>query len=506
MRVCDVIIPRRELYINGSWVAPSSGKRMDIVTPIDGSVVGSIPAATKTDVEKAIAAANTAHKSGVWGKLPGGKRGSIMRSIAGEFKDRKQELSQYETVDCGKPIVEAEADMDEVINSFEFYAGLAEKLEKEGDRDLKVPDDTLMIMVRKEPLGVCALITPWNYPLLMAVWKVAAALAAGNTIVLKPSEMASVTCLEMAELATKAGLPKGVLNVVTGSGPEAGAPLSESTKVNKVSFTGSVATGRRIGLCAMQNLKPTTLELGGKSPVIVFADSVQSDEDLEKTVEWIMFGIFWTVGEICSATSRLIIQEEVAEKFYARLKQRTEEIVVGNPLESETRLGPVINESQYNKVLGFIQNAKKEGCTLLTGGGRQPGFEKGYYVAPTIFTDVKRDSQLWNEEIFGPVLACTTFKTEGEALNLANDSEFGLAAAVFSKDGAQCERVVSAFECGIVWVNNTQLSHVSAPWGGVKNSGFGRDCGEASLEHYMNLKQITTWVSPDPLGWFPSKL
>lgn len=499
-------IPTRELYINGSWAPPSAGKRLDIVTPIDGSTVGSIPAASKPDVERAIAAANAAHKSGVWGKLPGSKRGAVMRSIAQEFRRRKTELAQYETVDCGKPIVEAEADLDEVIGSFEFYAGLAEKLEREGDLDLKVPDETLKIVVRKEPLGVCALITPWNYPLLMAVWKVAAALAAGNTIVLKPSEMASVTCLEMAELCFHAGLPAGVLNVVTGTGAGAGAPLSESKEVHKVSFTGSVATGRRIGLCAMQNLKPTTLELGGKSPVIVFADSVESEEDLEKTVEWIMFGIFWTVGEICSATSRLIIQEEVADRFYARLKQRTEEIVVGNPLEPDTRLGPLVNESQYNKVLGFIQNAKEDGCKLLTGGGRQPGFEKGYYMAPTIFTGVKRDSQLWNEEVFGPVLACATFKTEAEALDLANDSEFGLAAAVFSKDAARCERVVSALECGIVWVKNTQLSHISAPWGGVKNSGFGRDCGEASLEHYMNTKQITTWVSPDPLGWYPSKL
>lgn len=497
------MLPSRELYIGGRWVKPQHGRYLDVFNPANETVIGRIPAATAEDVDKAVAVASEAVKSGVWTRTTGKHRADVLRNIASKIKENKTRLAQLETMDCGKPIDEAEWDMDDVAGCFEYYAGLAEKLDERQNSPIDVGMDDFRVRVRREPLGVVALITPWNYPLLMATWKVAPALAAGNCCVLKPSEVASVTCLELAELAAAAGVPPGVLNVITGLGPDAGAPLSAHPAIAKVAFTGSAATGKRVNLAAANNLRPATMELGGKSALIVFDDA-----DVAKSVEWAMFGSFWTNGQICSATSRLILHRAIAPAFLERLKARAESIAVGDPLQKGCRLGPLVNKTQYDKVLGYVQAGKEEGARLLTGGGRPHSCPRGFFLQPTVFCDVQPHMRIWKEEIFGPVLSVATFDTEEQALALANGSEYGLGGAVISADAARCQRVAEALECGIVWVNCSQPCFCQAPWGGVKNSGHGRELGEWGLENYLSVKQVTTYVSPNTWDWYspPSKL
>ncbi|PNY07098.1 betaine aldehyde dehydrogenase chloroplastic-like, partial [Trifolium pratense] len=342
-----------------------------------------------------------------------------------------------------------------------------------------------------------------NYPLLMATWKVAPALAAGCAAILKPSELASLTCLELGEICKEVGLPPGVLNILTGLGPEAGAPLASHPDVDKIAFTGSSATGSKIMTAAAQLVKPVSLELGGKSPLIVF-----EDVDLDKAAEWAIFGCFWTNGQICSATSRLIVHESIATEFLNRMVKWIKNIKISDPLEEGCRLGPVVSEGQYDKILKFISNAKSEGATILTGGSRPEHLKKGFFVEPTIITDVTTSMQIWREEVFGPVLCVKTFSTEEEAIDLANDTIYGLGAAVISNDLERCERITKAFKAGIVWINCSQPCFTQAPWGGIKRSGFGRELGEWGLDNYLSVKQVTQYISNEPWGWYqpPAKL
>uniref|UniRef100_A0A383V7C2 Aldehyde dehydrogenase domain-containing protein n=1 Tax=Tetradesmus obliquus TaxID=3088 RepID=A0A383V7C2_TETOB len=490
-------IPARELFINGRWVAPVRGKYLDVVCPATEAVIGRIPAGTREDVQAAVAAAVAAHKSGVWAKTTGAQRAVVLRAIAQKVRDNKTALANYETQDMGKPIDEAEWDMDDVAGCLDYYADLAEKLDARQGSAIDVGMEEFSVTVRREPLGVVGLITPWNYPLLMATWKVAPALAAGNCCVLKPSELASVTCLELAGLAGEAGLPAGVLNVVTGLGADAGAPLSSHPALAKVAFTGSTATGQRVAQAAIANLRPATMELGGKSCLIIFDDA-----DLDKAVEWVMFGAFWTNGQICSSTSRILIQERVADAFYAKLKQRAQSINIGDPLQPGCRMGPIVSAAQYERVRGYVQIGLDEGATLLTGGRRPPRTPRGHFLEPTVFINVAPHMRLWKEEIFGPVLSVSTFSSEQQALQLANDSEYGLGGAVISADAERCRRVAEGLECGIVWVNCSQPCFCQAPWGGVKSSGFGRELGEWGLENFLSVKQVTTYVSDKPWDWY----
>lgn len=496
-------IPARELFINGRWIAPSSGRYLDVINPATEEVIGRIPAANADDVNAAVAAATAAHKRGSWGKLSGKQRAETLRVIAQKVRDRKSDLARWETMDMGKPIDEAEWDLDDVASCFDYYAGLAEKLDERQDTPIDVGMEEFSVKVRREPLGVVGLVTPWNYPLLMATWKVAPALAAGCCCVLKPSEIASVTCLELAGLAQEAGLPAGVFNVVTGLGQEAGAPLCAHPGVAKLAFTGSTATGRSVALAAASNLRPATCELGGKSALIIFDDA-----DLDKAVEWVMFGAFWTNGQICSSTSRILVHSSVAPSFYSKLKARAQSIRIGDPLQPGCRMGPVVCEAQYNKVMGYVQAGIDDGAMLLTGGRRPAVCPRGFFVEPTVFTGVRPHMRIWKEEIFGPVLSVATFETEAEAVEAANDSEFGLGGAVISADMERCQRVAGALECGIVWINCSQPCFCQAPWGGIKNSGFGRELGEWGLDNYLSVKQVTTYVSPDTWDWYspPSKL
>ncbi|KAL2632490.1 hypothetical protein R1flu_003969 [Riccia fluitans] len=500
-----VAIPSRQLFIGGEWVAPVKGGQLPIICPTTEEKIGQIPAATAEDVDAAVKAAReafTRNKGKDWSRASGKHRAKYLRAIASKVAERKKELAVLETIDCGKPIDESEWDMDDVSGCFEYYADLAEKLDERQYSPIEVPMEQFKSSVLREALGVVGLITPWNYPLLMGTWKVAAALAAGCTAVLKPSEMASVTCLELGQVAQDVGLPPGVLNIITGLGSEAGAPLSSHPDVDKIAFTGSLNTGRTIMSAAAQTVKAVTLELGGKSPILIF-----DDVDIDKAVEWAMFGALWTNGQICSATSRVLVQEGIAPAFLKRLAAWTSSIKITNPLEKECRLGPLVNDIQYKKVMGFIKEAQEEGATLVCGGKRPSHIEKGYFVEATVLTDVNPSMRIWKEEVFGPVLTVTTFKTEEEGISLANDTQYGLGGAVISKDEERCKRVAELLDAGIVWINCSQPCFCQAPWGGKKRSGFGRELGEWGLENYLSVKQITRYVSDDQFGWYPpSKL
>nr|AAK55121.1 betaine aldehyde dehydrogenase [Avicennia marina] len=495
-------MPTRQLFIDGEWREPVQRKRIPIINPANEQTIGDIPAATAEEMDIAVEAARKAffRNSGKdWSSTTGAHRAKYLRAIAAKIKDRKVELVELEAIDSGKPLEEASLDMDNVIGCFEYFAGIAERLDSEQRTPVSLPMETFKCHLLKEPIGVVGLISPWNYPLLMAIWKVAPALASGCTAILKPSELASVTCLELAEVCMEVGLPPGVLNILTGLGPEAGAPLVTHPHVAKISFTGSDTTGVKIMTAAAQLVKPVTLELGGKSPIVVF-----EDVDLDTAAEWTLFGCFWTNGQICSATSRLLVHESIATTFLEKLVKWCEKIKISDPLEEGCRLGPIVSRRQYEKVMKYISTAKEEGATILCGGARPEHLEKGYFVQPTIITDVKTSMQIWIEEVFGPVLCVKTFATEDEAVELANDTHYGLAAAVISKDLDRCERMAKAFQVGAVWVNCSQPCFYQAPWGGKKRSGFGRELGERGLDIYLNVKQVTRYVSSEPWGWYKS--
>ncbi|ONM04710.1 Aminoaldehyde dehydrogenase 1b [Zea mays] len=468
MMASQAMVPLRQLFVDGEWRPPAQGRRLPVVNPTTEAHIGEIPAGTAEDVDAAVAAARAALKRNRgrdWARAPGAVRAKYLRAIAAKVIERKQELAKLEALDCGKPYDEAAWDMDDVAGCFEYFADQAEALDKRQNSPVSLPMETFKCHLRREPIGVVGLITPWNYPLLMATWKVAPALAAGCAAVLKPSELASVTCLELADICKEVGLPPGVLNIVTGLGPDAGAPLSAHPDVDKVAFTGSFETGKKIMAAAAPMVKPVTLELGGKSPIVVF-----DDVDIDKAVEWTLFGCFWTNGQICSATSRLLVH--------------------------------------YEKIKKFILNAKSEGATILTGGVRPAHLEKGFFIEPTIITDITTSMEIWREEVFGPVLCVKEFSTEDEAIELANDTQYGLAGAVISGDRERCQRLSEEIDAGIIWVNCSQPCFCQAPWGGNKRSGFGRELGEGGIDNYLSVKQVTEYISDEPWGWYrsPSKL
>jgi len=486
-----------KLFINGEWVAPARGGSFDTLDPATETAIAQVAAATQEDVDRAVQAARVAFDDGDWPALSGQARAGYLRRIASLIRDKQQTLAELEVRDNGKPLPEALWDIGDTAYCFEFYAELAERLEEEREQGVTLSDDRFSSVARKEPVGVCGAIIPWNFPMLMAAWKVAPALAAGCTVVLKPSEVTPLTALQLAEIAREAELPPGVLNVVTGFGAEAGAPLTEHPAVDKLAFTGSVPTGRRIMQAAAAEIKNVSLELGGKSAFILFDDS-----DLDKAVEWILFGIFWNKGEVCSATSRVLVQRNLYHPLLARLKAETEKITIGNGLHDGVLLGPLVNAAQYEKVQRAIAQGVEQGATLLTGGKRPPGHDKGYFLQPAVFTDMSEESAIWREEIFGPVVCIRPFDSEAEAVASANRSRFGLAAAVMSADLDRAERVARKLRAGIVWINCSQPTFIEAPWGGYKQSGIGRELGEWGLENYLETKQITRYDSEEPWGWY----
>ena len=485
-----------QLYIDGKWRDPAQGGRFDTVDPATERVLQQVPMATAEDIDLAVAAARRAFDDG-WGKTSGAERAVFIEALADDLEARQDELATLEVRDNGKPLPEAQWDIGDAIGCFRYYAGLARELDERQDEALALPDERFRCRIRYEPVGVAGQIIPWNYPLLMAAWKVAPALAAGATCVLKPSELTPLTALELAAAADRSGLPAGVLNVVTGLGGEAGGPLSRHPLVDKLAFTGSVPTGTRIMSAAAADIKNISLELGGKSAFVVFDDS-----DVEAAVEWIMSGIFWNQGQVCSATSRLLVQEGIADRLLERLVEAARAITIGNGLEPGVLLGPLVSRSQYEKVTGFVQRGQSGEARLLTGGRRPAHLNDGYFLEPTIFDEPSEDSTLWREEIFGPVLCVKRFRTEAEALAMANDSRFGLAAAVMSADGDRAARVADGLRAGIVWINCSQPTFTEAPWGGMKQSGIGRELGRWGLENYLEVKQVTEYRSAQPWGWY----
>ncbi|OWV97166.1 aldehyde dehydrogenase family protein [Rhizobium sp. R693] len=488
---------RSELYIDGKWTRPVRGGTCDVINPASEEVIQVIAAATAEDVDIAVKAARRAFDADGWPKLSGAVRARYLRAIADGIRSRQAKIARLEVLDNGKPFPEADWDVADAAGCFDFYAGLAEKLDNDPQEPIVLSDDRFTSKAVKEPIGVAGAIIPWNYPLLMAAWKVAPALAAGCTVVLKPAELTSLTALELAAIADDVALPPGVLNVITGSGSVAGQAIIDHKGVDKLAFTGSGPVGSKIMAAAARDIKRVSLELGGKSPFVVFEDA-----DIDDAVEWIMFGIFWNQGQVCSATSRVLVQDTIYERLLTRLVEETNKITIGNGLDEGVLLGPLVSKRQYAQVVAAIEAARKAGATVACGGTRPEGYDKGYYLRPTVLTDVPLESDAWVEEIFGPVVCIRPFKTEEEAIERANDSRFGLAAAVMSKDDARCERVAAALRAGIVWINCSQPTFTEAPWGGYKQSGIGRELGRWGLENYLETKQITKYVTDKPWGWY----
>lgn len=488
---------RDRLFIDGEWVAPVRGGSFPVVDPATEEVFAHAPAGTAEDIDRAVKAARKAFDEGPWPRMTGRERAAILRRIADGVTARQDELARIEVRDNGKPLPEALWDIGDVAGCFSYYAGLAETLDENPEEIVPLGDARFSAKVVREPVGVAGAIVPWNYPLLMAAWKVAPALAAGCTMVLKPSELTPLTALELGAIVAEAALPAGVLNIVTGTGPDAGQPLTEHPGVDKLAFTGSVPTGSKVMMAAARDIKAVSLELGGKSPFVIFADA-----DIEAAVEWIMFGIFWNQGQVCSATSRVLVEESLYPALLERLVSEAAKIRIGNGMEEGTLLGPLVSKGQYDKVLAAIARGREEGATVAGGGRRPAGLNTGYFLEPTILADMPEDSFVWREEIFGPVVCVKPFKDEADAVRMANDSRFGLAAAVMSKDRARCERVARAFRAGIVWINCSQPTFTEAPWGGYKQSGIGRELGPWGLSNYLEVKQITAYETAQPWGWY----
>lgn len=488
---------RNDLFIDGIWVKSEKGGTIDVVNPATEEVFHQVAAGTADDVDAAVRAARKAFDQGEWPRMSGSQRGQYLRAIAEGIRNRLSELARLEVLDNGKPLPEAEWDIGDAAGCFDFYASLAEQLDNNPEEQIELPDDRFTSKVVKEPVGVAGAIIPWNYPLLMAAWKVAPALAAGCTMVLKPSELTSLTALELAAIAEEVGLPRGVLNVVTGLGSEAGQALTDHPGIDKLAFTGSVPTGSKVMAAAARDIKRVSLELGGKSPFVVFEDA-----DVEQAVEWIMFGIFWNQGQVCSATSRVLVEQGLYEKLLSRLVEESGKITIGNGMDKGILLGPLVSAKQYKQVTDAVEAATQSGATLAAGGRRPDALQEGYYIEPTVLTDVPLESAAWTEEIFGPVVCVRPFATEAEAIALANDSRFGLAAAVMTKDDTRGERVASALRAGIVWINCSQPTFTEAPWGGYKQSGIGRELGRWGLENYLETKQVTKYVTEARWGWY----
>jgi len=477
------LAPNR-LFIDGAWVDAAAGGRLTTLHPATGSVLAEVAEAAEADVDAAVEAARRAF-SGPWRRMDAADRGAMLWRLADAIEARGEALAKLESLDTGKPIRESKIDIRETVDFFRYYAGWVTKLQGE---TIPVRGNVLNYTLR-EPVGVVGAIIPWNFPLLMATWKVAPALACGNTVVLKPAEQTPLTALELAALAAGVGIPAGVLNVLTGRGETAGAALVRHPDVDKIAFTGSTSVGRTIMREAAGTLKKVSLELGGKAPNIVFADA-----DLEAAARGVFAGIFYNAGQCCTAGSRLLVEEPVHDVLLTKLLERAAKMRPGDPLDPKTRMGPLISEEQLTLVLGYIQTAKQEGATLVTGGGRAAygGVECGYWVEPTIFDDVSPDQTLAREEVFGPVLAVMTFGDEDEAVSIANHTIYGLAAGIWTNDLRRAHRVAGRIEAGTVWVNTYHPLDAASPFGGYKQSGFGREHGAHALDLYTQVKSV--WV------------
>lgn len=481
-------------YINGRFLPAASGRTREFFNPATNAVLGLAAESDASDAASAIAAARTAFDDGPWPSTPAAERASRLFHLADLIDSHAEELARLDTLNNGKPLREARFDAADAAGCFRFYAGLATKPH---GQTCEVGDPNIVSETVREPIGVCGQIIPWNYPLLMAAWKLAPGLAAGNCCILKPSELTPASAVRLFELIDEVGFPPGVVQLVLGPGDPVGSTLAASHAVDKIAFTGGTVTGRKIMTAAAGNLKKISLELGGKSPNIIFADADPS------ALEYAMFGIFAGQGEVCSAGSRLILERGMADSFLPHLAAACGRIVVGDGLEEATEMGPLISRAHQQKVLAYIASGRQEGATLLCGGSAcGDDLSAGNFVQPTVFTDVHPGMKIVREEIFGPVLVVQLFETEEEAVRLANDTIYGLAGGVFTTDGARARRVIRRLRAGITWINTYHPTFNEAPWGGYKQSGIGRELGTYGYEAYTEVKQINTNLAPGPLGWF----
>jgi betaine-aldehyde dehydrogenase len=483
---------RYRMYIGGEFVESRSNRWIPVHDPSTEEVIAEVPDASAADVDFAVTTARSAFDSGPWPQTTALERGRLLLRLAQKIRQESPRLAALETRNSGKPIAEAEYDIADVITCFEYYGGLANKVLGSVN---PVPDNALSLSLR-EPLGVAGQIIPWNYPLLMAAWKLAPALAAGCTCVLKPAEQTPLTILEVARWFGEIGFPPGVINIVTGFGETAGAPLVSHPSTDKIAFTGSREVGIAILRSAADQVKRVTMELGGKSPNIFFADA-----DFEAAVAGALFGVFINQGEVCSAGSRILVQRSIYSKFVEAISEGAKKIKLGPPLDRDTKMGPLISKEHYERVRSYQEIGKQE-AKLVAGGNRAKAFTSGFYVEPTIFADVDNNARIAREEIFGPVAAVIPFDQDADAVRIANDTQYGLAAAVWSRDIFRCLRTVKALRAGIVWVNHMQPTYVEAPWGGYKQSGFGRELGPWGIEEYLETKQVHINLNEQPIAWY----
>jgi betaine-aldehyde dehydrogenase len=479
-------------YVNGEFVDGAARETFPVYDPATEEVIAQVASANAADVDRAVKAARAAFDSGPWATTTAQDRGRVLFKLAEKVRANAAMLAELESRNTGKPIVEAEFDIADVATCFEYYGGLANKVTGSVN---PVPANALSFTLR-EPVGVAAQIIPWNYPLLMAAWKLGPAIAAGCCCILKPAEQTPLTAMELASWLEEVGLPPGVVNIINGLGEVTGAALVAHPAVDKIAFTGSAAVGKIIVKAAADTLKRVTLELGGKSPNVFFADA-----DWEAAVDGALFGVFINQGEVCSAGSRILVEKKIYSKFVEAMTEKAKKIKLGSPLERDTKMGPLVSREQYDRVNSYLALGKKEAKTAI-GGGRPKEFAKGYYVEPTIFYDVDNHARIAREEIFGPVASVIPFDGEGEAIRIANDTPYGLAGAVWTRDIYKAFRVVKSMRAGIVWVNHMQPTYVEAPWGGYKQSGFGRELGPWGMEEYLETKQVFVNLDEAPIGWY----
>lgn len=469
------------VFIAGEWRAGHDV--IEVINPATEATLAHVSVGDASTVAQAVEAASAAFID--WSKSTGRDRAAVLRKIAQGVSAQREQLMQLQSSNNGKPLFEAGIDVDDVIATFDYYAGMCDDMDAAQDRPVALPGEDFSARLRREPCGVVGLIVPWNFPMATTAWKLAPALAAGCCVVLKPSEVTPLAELQLAKIIAQAGLPAGVFNLVCGTGLAVGAPLAADRRVAKMSFTGSNAVGVQVMQRAAETIKGVSLELGGKSSLLVLADA-----DLDLAVELACGGGFFNAGQMCSATSRVLVADSLADAFLQRLQTRAEGIRVADPFADEVEMGALINRAQYQRVLGHIQRGIADGARLLCGGERPAELAKGYFIRPTVFTDVPLNSALWNEEIFGPVLCVRRFTTAEEAIALANDSDFGLVASVVSADVDTAERVANALQAGLVWINAPQVIFPQTAWGGYKQSSIGRELGPWGLAAFQEIKHV----------------